>query len=220
MDVEKHLSGLTVDQGKVQRLFRNLVLAYQRHDRRKKTVEAVQQQISKAKEAAVKRAPKRVVEQEMATLQEMISSILDKEKALLSQQREETRMLLDLRARLDDMERRVLQQGQLQPAMGAMRELHAINDALQRISAKLDDEARRLDQLRMGEATETAAMKALASKEDIAARKIMEIEAQLRLIERKHRQLADKGYSKKQLAKLRSLIERHKKKLAALKKKG
>jgi len=182
-------------------------------------VEAVHEQIAKVKDVALKRAPKKVVEQETSSLKDMISGIFDQEKAMLAQQREETRMLLELKARLDDMERRVLQQSRLGSPVEAMRELQVINDALQKVSARLDEESRRLDQLRAGEAKETVAVSAMAAKEDAAARKIMEIEAQLAMIERKHKELADKGYSKKDLKKLRSVIDRHKKKLARLKKK-
>jgi len=219
MDVERELSGMMVNHEKVTRLFKNLVLAYQKRSRRRKTVDAVHEQIAKVRQAAVKRAPKRVVEEEVGNLQQMISSILDDEKALLSQQREETRMLLELRARLDDMEKRILQQPQVPNAVGAMKELHTINEALHDISNKLDAERARRGQARREETAEKAVLSGIEAKEDIADRKIMEIEAQLKLIERRHRQLAESGYSKKQLIRVKALIEKHKAKLERLKKK-
>ncbi|GEM_PF-3983698 len=219
MDVERELSGMMVNHEKVNRLFKNLVLAYQKRSRRRKTVEAVHEQIAKVRQAAVKRAPKRVVEEEVGNLQQMISSILDDEKALLSQQREETRMLLELRARLDDMEKRILQQPQAPNAVGAMKELHTINEMLQDISGKLDTERARRGQARREETAEKAILSGIEAKEDIDERKIMEIEAQLKLIERRHLQLAESGYSKKQLLRVKALIEKHKAKLERLKKK-
>lgn len=210
---------MVVDQGKVKQLFKNLVLAYQRQSRKKRTIDAVHGQIVKVKQAAVQRAPKKVVEEEVKNLQEMLSSLFNEEKAILTQQREETRMLLELRARLDDMEKRVLQQPQMAPAMESMRELHAINQALHKISSRLDEEAARLEQVKRGEAAEATAISTVAAKEDMTARKVMEIEAQLAVIERKHQQLGKAGHNKQQLKKLMVLIEKHRKRLEQLKKK-
>ncbi len=219
MDIENELSGVMVNQDKVKGLFKHLVLSYRKRARKRKTIELVHEQIAKVKSVAVKRAPKRVVEEEVRNLQEMISSVLDEEKAVLAQQREETRMLLELRVRLDDMEHRILQQQPMPAAVGAMKELHAINEALQLISSKLDDERARLNQLKRGEEAENATVAAIAEKEDFTIRKMMEIEAQLKLVERKHRQLAEKGYDKKQLKRLKLLIGKHRKKLETLKRK-
>lgn len=219
MNIETHLGGMVVDQGKVKQLFKNLVLAYQRQSRKKKTIDAVHGQVAKIKQVAVQRAPKKVVEEEVKNLQDMLSSLFNEEKAMLTQQREETRMLLELRARLDDMEKRVLRQPQMAPAMESMRELHAINQALHKISSRLDEEAARVEQVKRGEAAESATVAVVAAKEDATARKVMEIEAQLSLIERKHQQLREAGHNKQQLKKLRVLIEKHRKRLERLKKK-
>src|SRR3989344_4635313 len=101
MDVEKQLLGIHANKEKVKQLFKSLVLAYQRHSRKRKTVELVHEQIHRVKQVAIARAPKQVVEQEIATLHEMITSLLEKEKALLMQQSEESKMLTSLKTRLD-----------------------------------------------------------------------------------------------------------------------
>lgn len=218
MDIDKQLMSMNVNQEKVKSLFKNLLLAYQRHDRRKKTAESVQQQLEKTKEAAIRRAPKKAVEQEFTSLQDMLAAIFDKEKALLAQQREETRMLLELRAKVDDIEKRALQQSTLSPTVDTVQELHAIQRALQKLDAKLDEEASRLAQVRTKEGEETTRMERVAEGERVTERKIMEIEAQLRFIETKHRQLAKKGRSKEQLKRVKRLIEKHKKRIMQLKK--
>jgi hypothetical protein len=225
MDVEKQLSGVAADKEKVRRLFKHLVLAYQRRARHKRTVDEVHAQLAKVKQAAAKRAPKREVEREVAGLQEMISGILDQEKAVLSQQREETRMLLELRARLDSMEKRLLQQP-MSAAVGPMRELHDINLALHDIAARLGiqpsvpkptDAKKRKARRKGGRVPKRLKKVQRVIEKHHEQLDILKIEAQLKHVERRHRQLAKGGYTKDELKRLKTIIDEHKKRLRELK---
>lgn len=156
-----------------------------------------------------KRSTKLQMEYALNNLEEKIMQVVKDEKTLLDEQKEETKMLFELRKKIDELNNR------LQQVEGGGAE-----QAQEKGQEQGQDSAKDEDGRRMKEIEEKINQKQIGdvgANKNVREEEIKNIAAQLAMLEKKHAELARSGeHPASALLKLKEIIETHKKSLGKL----
>jgi hypothetical protein len=231
-----------MDPFMMKRFVTHLAVASKKYETKTKAKEDLKAKLAEIRQLALnKRSKKEHVLNVFSDFEEKLLTIIKDEKALLDEQRKEVHEINTLKTQVSELNSKLIELGksyakeleQKNKKILEMKEqlttLHiqkseeetttsiAVADAQNQRQKKIDTIESRI-QLKMQEKTPLTTTISLQSTAAPAENK-KELEKQLALLEKKHKELARSGkHSKDDLDRVRSIIESHKKKMEKIKK--
>ncbi len=218
---------------RLKRFLTLLAKAQQEHEQKHKDIKTIKTHLEKIKKVAGK-AKKEEIHSEVDELMSTIHEVLNREKIIINKQRHEAEMLVELKNRINTVEKELVMTDNKNTAeqIFGLKELNKINTALDGISLNLKKEMNKVEEqgqtiedmkkkgkkqtknIKKIEKKEEADKKAIAEikkKEQQEIKNIKTIEAQLKDIEKKYKQLKkNKDVKKTEVKKVEKLILKHK----------
>ncbi|MBI5398890.1 hypothetical protein HZB03_05490 [Candidatus Woesearchaeota archaeon] len=210
----------------LRRFVTHLSVAAKKYESKSAAREELQTKLQQIRQLALnKRSKKNHVVEVFADFEQKLLSIMKDEKVLLEEQRKETHELNSLRTQVAELNAKLIELGKeyakeleekemkLMQLKENLASLH-IRMSEDTTSPQPASEKKFYRQKRVGE----IALRAEGAATE-AASPIIQLEAQLAALEQKHKEFAKSGkHSKEDLARVKKIIDAHKKKILELKK--
>jgi chromosome segregation ATPase len=170
-----------------------------------------------------KRTTKKEMEDHLGSFESTVKEIINDEEKILEEQRKETKQINDLKRMVEELSRKLIQIGKeyASELENKDRKIMELREALAAAHIKIADSgADRQKRIEDIEKKLKEKPTSIITAEDDAKRRLAAMESRLRTLEITHAKLKKKGkHSKKDLDKIKKLINAHRDKIRAVKNK-
>lgn len=216
---EEPKKGDRFNPGRMRRFVRHLSASAIRAEDLANKKQEIKTRLEKIKSLSLnKRSTKDMIEHEIGSFEDAVHEIIKDEEKILEEQRRETKQVNELKSMVENLSQKLIEIGkeyakELEAKDDKIMELReALAAAHIRISESGEERQKKIDKIeqRLKDKQEPAPK----TKED----HVSEIEAHLKVLEDKHKELKKKGKHKKtDLDRVKNLIDTHKEKLKSIK---
>ncbi|MFQ5474430.1 MAG: hypothetical protein ACE5DM_01210 [Candidatus Nanoarchaeia archaeon] len=206
------------DSTRLKRFITHLAVAQKKIESKQEREKEVRGHVEKLKAAVRLEKPGPAISDAVNALDKSLHQVLSEESYILEQQKVETKTVSEMKEKLESLNQKLIGLGmeytdQLSEKDSKMKELE---DSLAKANTHIDELEQNRDERR--ERLAQVEQKIKAHHEEKKNQAIIDIEQQLKSLEKTHKKLEKSGkHKKKDLSRLKKLIEAHKQKLAKLK---
>ncbi len=214
---EHHVDKDSLHPGRMRRFVTHLSAAAREAEERSAKKQEIKDKIERVKAVSLnKRSTKQQIEHELGSFESTVKEIIHDEEKILSEQRKETRQIIELKAMVENLSGKLIEIGreyarELEEKDEKIMELReALAAANIKMSESGEERQRKIADIER-KLKQRPASPPPKSKDD----HIADMEAHLKSLEERHRELKRSGqHSSEDLDRVQSVIDRHKRSLA------